>query len=197
VLHIGDSFALAGFSQALRPKMKALHVRYEVRSEQSSYTVSWAPKMELLLANTQPDLVIINLGANEVANIDPPAHGPAVRRISQLIGDRPCVWVSPPLWRKDTGIIDVIRENSAPCRFFDSDALVPGPIPRQADKIHPNEKGGQLWADAFWDWLHAERAPADETQPMATPGKSRPPSPWRLKPSTPEEHLPRSRLANK
>src|SRR5262245_18599823 len=42
VLHIGDSFVLAGFSQALKPRMKAIGARYEVRSEQSSYTVTWA-----------------------------------------------------------------------------------------------------------------------------------------------------------
>src|SRR5262249_24881388 len=103
VLHIGDSFALAGFAQALRPPMKALGVRFEVKSEQASYTTPWAGKMELLVANFRPDLVIITLGANEVANTDPPAHAYAVRRIVKSIGGRPCVWVAPPLWRKDTG----------------------------------------------------------------------------------------------
>lgn len=190
VLHIGDSFALAGFAQALRPRMKALGARYEVRAETSSYTTSWAGKMELIVQNTQPDLVIINLGANEVSNTDPPAHAYAVRNIVKAIGGRPCVWVSPPLWRKDTGMIDVIRMNSAPCRFFDSDRLVAQPIPRQPDKIHPNEKGGAIWAEAFWDWLGSERAdPALLPLPKAlnpkTPARR---SPWALKPSPPAEH---------
>jgi lysophospholipase L1-like esterase len=145
--------------------------------------------MERLIADNQPDLVIINLGANEVANIDPPAHAPAVRRIVKSIGNRPCVWVSPPLWRKDTGIIDVIRANSAPCRFFDSDALVPGPISRQGDKIHPNEQGGAVWAEAFWRWLEAQRAPA------ADPTGNGKLSPWALKPAPPEEHRPRADAA--
>ncbi|AKT40008.1 SGNH/GDSL hydrolase family protein [Chondromyces crocatus] len=191
VLHIGDSFTLAGFAQALKPRMKALGVRYEVKAEQSSYTVTWAPKMELLVANTQPDLVIISLGANEVANTDPPAHGPAIRRLVQSIGKRPCVWVAPPLWRKDTGIIDVIRENSAPCRFFDSDSLVKGPIPRQSDKIHPNEEGGALWAEAFWQWLETERARAGEVDAAGVSaggasGEGR--SPWALRAGPVEEH---------
>src|SRR5262249_5473361 len=147
VLHIGDSFALAGFAQALRPRMKALGVRYEVKSEQASYTTTWASKMELLVANFQPDLVIITLGANEVSNTDPPAHAYAVRRIVKGIAGRPCVWVAPPLWRKDTGILDVIRENSAPCRFFDTDAIVTTPIAKQRDKIHPNAEGGATWAE--------------------------------------------------
>jgi lysophospholipase L1-like esterase len=190
VLHIGDSFALAGFAQALKPRLKALGVRYEVKSEQSSYTVTWASKMELIVANTQPDLVIISLGANEVANTNPPAHAPAIRRLVKSIGARPCVWVSPPLWRKDTGIIDVIRENSAPCRFFDSDTLVPGPIPRQSDKIHPNDEGGAMWADAFWKWLEAERARDGEPDAAGNQGPGR--SPWALRAAPPEEHKARA-----
>ena len=188
VLDVGDSFLLAGFAQALKPKMKEVGARYEIRSEQSSYTVTWAGKMELVVAMTQPDLVIINLGANELSNTDPPAHAPAIRRIVKSIGDRPCVWVSPPSWRKDTGILDVIRENTPPCRFFDSDEHVKEPIPRQSDKIHPNPEGGAIWAAAFWKWLHEQRAPAE---PVADGAKK--PSPWKLKPAPPEEHQPKNK----
>lgn len=195
MLHVGDSFLLAGFAQALKPRMKALGVRYEIRSEQSSYTTSWAGKMERLVKDTQPDLVIINLGANEVSNTDPPTHAPAVRRIVKGVGGRPCVWVSPPLWRKDTGIINVIRENSAPCRFFDSDMLVSQPIPRISDKIHPTPAGGAIWATAFWDWLHEQRAPLGTSGAAGNGGGSAPAAarqnPWLLKPGPPEEHLPR------
>lgn len=186
VLHIGDSFTLAGFAQALKPRMKALGVRYEVRAETSSFTTTWSAKMESLVANTQPDLVLINLGANEVANTDPAAHAPAVRRIVAAIGGRPCVWISAPSWRKDTGITDVIRQNSAPCRFFDSDKLVTQPIPRQSDKIHPTEQGGAIWADAFWSWLQDQRAPA------GAEGKGKR-APWLLRPAPPEEHQPQGR----
>ncbi|WP_437682474.1 SGNH/GDSL hydrolase family protein [Sorangium sp. So ce131] len=190
VLHVGDSFALAGFAQALRPRLEALRVRYAVKAETSSYTVTWASRMELLVANYQPDLVIISLGANEVENVNPPAHAGAVRRIVKAIGGRPCVWVSPPLWRKDTGIIDVIRTNSAPCRFFDSDALVPGPLPRKKDKIHPNEVGGARWADAFWTWLTAEHLPPGAGEGADTSAPPR--SPWSLRPAPPEEHRSRA-----
>jgi GDSL-like Lipase/Acylhydrolase family len=184
VLHVGDSFTLAGFAQALKPHMKALGVRYEVRAETSSFTTTWSAKMDRLVSDTQPDLVIINLGANEVLNTDPAAHAPAIRHIVQAIGGRPCVWVSPPSWRKDTGINDVIRQNSAPCRFFDSDSLVGQPIARQADHIHPTEQGGAVWADAFWSWLDASRA--------ADPGAGGRPSPWQLKPADPDEHRSRA-----
>ena len=186
VIHIGDSFALAGFAKALKPRMKALGVRYEVRAETSSFTTTWSGKIDLVVANTQPDLVIINLGANEVANIDPAAHAPAIRHIVAALKGRPCVWVSPPSWRKDTGIQDVIRKNSGPCRYFDSDKLVTTPIPRQKDHIHPTDEGGAIWADAFWAWLQAERAAARE------PDGTKPANPWLLKPSAPDEHEARS-----
>ena len=189
VLNIGDSFLLAGFSQALKPKMTELGVRYEVRSEQSSFTVTWAGKMETVVAMTQPDLVIINLGANEMSNTDPPTHAGAVRRIVKAIGDRPCVWVSPPSWKKDTGILDVIRTNTPPCRFFDSDEHVKDPIPRQGDHIHPNKEGGAIWAEAFWKWLQAERAPAEPAP--ADPKKKT--SPWKLKPAPASEHEPKNK----
>jgi lysophospholipase L1-like esterase len=188
ILDIGDSFLLAGFSQALKPKFQELGARYEVRSEQSSFTVTWAGKMETLVAMTQPDLVIINLGANEMSNTDPPTHANAVRRIVKGIGDRPCVWVSPPSWKKDTGILDVIRQNTPPCRFFDSDEHVKEPIARQSDHIHPNKEGGAVWAEAFWKWLQAERAPAE---PVPEGGKK--PSPWKLKPAPVEEHQPKNK----
>lgn len=192
VLHIGDSFTFAGFAQALRPRFVAVGAKYEVRGEQSSFTTTWSGKLGPLIGSTQPDLVIITLGANEVANTDPPAHAPAVRSIVRQIGGRPCVWVSPPLWAKDTGIIDVLREHSAPCRFFDSDALVKQPIPRQGDKIHPTREGGAIWADVFWDWLGAERAPEGQEVSPRPDGSSTPKrSPWTLRAAPAGEHLPK------
>jgi lysophospholipase L1-like esterase len=183
VLHIGDSFAVAGFVQALRPRMKALGVRYEVHAETSSFTTTWAARLPRLIADSQPDLVIINLGANEMSNVDPAAHAPAIKRIVKAIAPRPCVWVSPPSWGPDTGITDVIRESSAPCRFFDSDRLVKGPIPRQKDGIHPSAEGGALWADAFWTWLLHEH----DASGVGPDGSTQP---WLLRPGPAGEHTP-------
>lgn len=175
---------MAGFSQALRPKMKAVGALYEVRSEQASYTTTWHLKLAKLVGDYHPDLVIINLGANEVSLTDPNARADAIARLIKIVGDRPCVWVSPPLWRKDTGIIDVIRKSIAPCRFFDSDAVVTQPISRQADAIHPDGPGGALWAEIFWKWLLEERAPVPQPGEKLPGGSGRHAvNPWRLKPA--------------
>ncbi|MRG96014.1 SGNH/GDSL hydrolase family protein [Polyangium spumosum] len=183
VLHIGDSFLMAGFSQALRPRMKAVGAYYEVRSEQASYTTSWHLKLAKLVGDYHPDLVIINLGANEVSLTDPEARADAVERLVKIVADRPCVWVSPPLWRKDTGIIEVFRKHTSPCRFFDSDAVA-GPISRQPDGIHPDAAGGAAWAEAFFKWLLAERAPAPKEGEALPKGSGRHAvNPWRLRPT--------------
>ena len=55
-------------------------------------------------------------------------------------------------------MVAVIRESSAPCRFFDSDVLVTQPIEKQADGIHPTMSGGAVWAAAFWEWLGEQRS---------------------------------------
>jgi lysophospholipase L1-like esterase len=68
------------------------------------------------------------------------------------------VWVSPPRWKQDTGILAVIRANVKPCRYLDSDSVVHD-VPRKRDKIHPNDAGRELWADAVLAWLIRERRP--------------------------------------
>jgi hypothetical protein len=195
VLHIGDSFLMAGFAQTLKPKMKELGAYYLVHSEQSSYTTTWPLKLGKLVGDFHPDLVIINLGANEVQLTDTAGRAEAVERMIKIIGDRPCVWVSPPLWRKDTGIIEIIRQHSLPCRYFDSDVLA-GEISRQHDLVHPDARGGELWAEAFWRWLMTERAAAPKPGEKLPGGSGRHPvNPWRLKPAPAEEHTPGAKTA--
>jgi hypothetical protein len=181
VLHVGDSFVMAGFSQALRPKMKSVAALYEVRPAQASYTTTWHTKLSKLVGDYHPDLVIITLGANEVTLTDPWARADAVSRLVKIVGDTPCVWVTPPLWRKDTGIIEVIKQRAKPCLVFDSDAVA-GPIARQPDSIHPSNAGGAVWAEAFWKWLLEHRAPAPVVGEHLPKGSGRHAvNPWRLR----------------
>lgn len=181
VLHVGDSFVMAGFSQGLRPKMKSVGALYEVRGAQATYTTTWHSKLSRLVGDYHPDLVIITLGANEVTLTDPWARADAVTRLVKTVGDTPCVWVTPPLWRKDTGIIEVIKQRAKPCLVFDSDAVA-GPISRQPDSIHPSNAGGAVWAEAFWKWLLDHRAPAPLQGEHLPKGSGRHVvNPWRLR----------------
>ncbi len=179
VLHVGDSFVHSGLTQGLRPKLEALGVRYDVHAEKSTNSLDWAKRVPGLVASTQPDLVIITLGGNEIGSQHLDVEARAVKRIVQAIGDRPCVWTTPPLWRDESGVFDTIQESLAPCRFFETDVVVGKFIPRREDKIHPTPEGGAMWADALYGWLMVERTGA--------------PKPWSMKAAPDAERAPKGR----
>jgi hypothetical protein len=162
VLHIGDSFTEAGLKQNLRPRFRTAGSPYVVDARTATYTTSWVGDSALgdWLAR-RPSLVLVTLGANEVDMPVPGAHARAVEAISRAIGrtGAACVWISPPLWKKDAGILQVIHDHCAPCLFADSDAILGGLTAdeRQPDGIHPNRRGGARWAEAFWGWLMDHR----------------------------------------
>jgi lysophospholipase L1-like esterase len=158
VLHVGDSFVDASFQQNLRPRFRTAGADYVSNGGTATYTTTWAqdPQLDRWLSS-RPALVIVTLGANEVDLSVPDAHAKAIERITHKIAasGASCVWTAPPLWKRDTGILKVIHDHCAPCLFFDSDAVLGGLVAaeRQADRIHPNSRGGARWAEAFWMWL--------------------------------------------
>jgi hypothetical protein len=166
VLHIGDSFTAAGFSQALRPRIEASGRMYKVLYKTSAYTTTLPRDVGLveIVAQYKPALTIITLGANEIPLADANLRRGAIRRIvEQASKYGPCVWTLPPIWRDDGNeILAVIREEAAPCRVFDLGALAKD-IPRKKDKVHPSPEGGAIWADLFWKWLG--EAPASTPSP--------------------------------
>ena len=180
VLHVGDSFVHATLQQTLRPRFEETRTGYVVSDTTATYTTTWAYGRELdkWLAR-RPALVLVTLGANEVDMPVPTEHATAVEVIARKIAEAhaACVWITPPMWKKDTGILQVIHDHSAPCLFFDSDAVLGGlgDDERQHDRIHPNEKGGARWANALWGWLLDHRDPASSgwaLQPYETsPGR--------------------------
>jgi hypothetical protein len=168
VLHIGDSFVHASLQQNLGPRFHATGTAYVVEATTATYTTTWAfdPELDNWLSR-RPSLVLVTLGANEVELEVPEGHAGAIAHLVRRIHDAgaACVWLTPPLWKKETGILQVIHDHSAPCLFFDSDAVLGGLTPeeRQPDHIHPNHQGGGRWAAAFWDWLQDHRDPASDS----------------------------------
>jgi lysophospholipase L1-like esterase len=157
VLHVGDSFAGA-LGVPLGKKLKAAGVRSVLEFQTSSYIPTWASGKELpeYVSRYSPDLVIITLGANEFELANPEQRVNSVKRLVQKLDGRPCVWVSPPRWKQDTGVLGVIRDNAKPCRFLDSDSIVQN-LERKSDQIHPNDVGREAWAEAVLAWLGRER----------------------------------------
>src|SRR5262245_56491251 len=125
ILHVGDSFA-GSLGVPLGKRFKAAGMRTVLEFQTASYVPTWASGKELpsYINKFSPSLVIITLGANEVELTNPEQRAGAVKRLVRKLGGRPCVWVIPPLWKPDTGIFKVIRENVAPCRVLESYELV-------------------------------------------------------------------------
>lgn len=157
MLHVGDSFVHSGLTQELRKHLAEHKVKYEVRAEHSTNSLDWAKRMPELVAAMQPDLVIVTLGGNEIGSKHLDVQGRAVERIVRAIGERPCVWTTPPLWMDESGLFDTLQARLAPCRFFETDVIVAKYLPRREDGIHPTMEGGALWADALYVWLMRER----------------------------------------
>lgn len=165
VLVFGDSMVDAGFSQRLDKLVKERGGTLVHDAWTSASTTSWSKgdRLANLLAVHHPDVVIVALGANEVFLPAPEAVAPRVRSIVAKVAPRPCVWVSPPLWKGETGIVAVERANATPCGFFDSGDLK---VERQKDGIHPTPKGGGDWADAVWAGIVEPVASAPAAAPQ-------------------------------
>lgn len=163
VLQVGDSFADA-LSKELNKLLKEAGLLTTVETKTPSYIGDWAygDVLPKLLARHKPDLVLITLGANELEIPEPELRATPIKRLVGRLAGRPCVWILPPLWKADTGVMQVIKDNASPCQVLDSTALV-GNVPRGPDGIHPSTKGRADWAASVVGWLRARRDPDGPT----------------------------------
>jgi hypothetical protein len=168
ILQVGDSFADA-LGKELGKLLKESGLRTTIETKTPSYIGDWAfgPTLPKMLARFDPDLVLVTLGANELEIPEPAQRVGPIQRLVKLLGERPCVWILPPLWKQDTGVMQIIKDNARPCQVLDSSALVPD-LPRGPDHIHPSTQGRLIWATAVLDWLKQARDPAG-------------PKPWSLR----------------
>lgn len=166
VLHIGDSFAGAlglELNRALREHGSTGVLHFKA----ASFIPEWAWKggVPLMMLENKPDLVLVTLGANEVAIQDPSSRAAVIEKLVRHLGETPCVWIGIPLWASDTGLLPVIAAHAAPCRYLDSNTLtfddgsLVRDMPRLPDKIHPTMAARRRWAERVLRWLAEERAP--------------------------------------
>ena len=179
VVHFGDSFVNAGLQQTLRPKFRSMNARYITAGKTSSWLSTWAMGQALdnLYWGYRPSLFLVTVGANDLFFSPADKRAYLVHEIVRKMRGTPCVWIGIPIWETaPTEFVEMMRRESAPCRYFDSNTITTQ-ITRQADKRHPDRAGGRLWAETFWDWLMAQRNPDEGS--------------WALKPAPTAEHAPR------
>jgi acyl-CoA thioesterase-1 len=162
VLHVGDSMADA-LGKSLHLELKARGIKSILEAKEATYIPEWAGykmKMDSHLRYHDPDLVIITLGGNETRMPDPTERVDAIKRLVAKVGDRPCLWIAAPLWPglETTGILDVIRDNCAPCHYVDTNALIPD-LERLGDGVHPTIPERRRWAKFMIRWLLQNRDP--------------------------------------
>jgi hypothetical protein len=162
VVQFGDSFVDAGLRQNLAPKFAAHDTKFFFFGRRMTVLANWASSSELdeLYFGFRPSLFLVTLGANDLAYPNPEQRVGLVKKIVGKMRGTPCIWIGIPLWpNAPTGMADMFRRESGPCRYFDSNAIA-STISRQKDGKHPDAKGGAVWAEAVWNFIQAERDPS-------------------------------------
>ncbi len=158
MLHVGDSFAGA-LGLPLNKRLRDAGVRGVLQFETASYIPGWASgdKLKGYVNRYNPDLVLVTLGANELEIVNPEQRIRNIRKLVATIGARPCVWIATPLWDgAKNGLMEIIRQNAAPCLYLDTNALI-SDMPRVSDGIHPTLPAREIWADVVVEWLQEHR----------------------------------------
>lgn len=160
VLHTGDSMVGGGLTRALGPKFEAEGAKYRRDVIESGTIHDFAQQDHLpkLIASFKPDLILLTLGTNHVPHsVDPEKEiGPFLPKLLARVKGIDCYWIAPPIWKPSQAKFNQwLSEHVAPCKFYDGSALE---IERRADKIHPTDPGGEVWAEGFWKFFKGEGA---------------------------------------
>jgi lysophospholipase L1-like esterase len=161
VLQTGDSMVGGGLCRALEPRFARDGSRFirDVWESGSIESFADSDRLPRLIAHYDPDLVLLTLGANDVGGNVTDYLAKKIDKVvvmTQKPGPRDCIWIGPPKWRVNgKPVVDMIRAHAAPCVFFDSTDIE---MQRKTDKVHPDEKGGDQWAVAFWHFFRGPDA---------------------------------------
>lgn len=162
VLHVGDS--TVGYASGLQLEFKKMFpdagVAYVSHTMTSAglHTVAEERIVEKLVKRHAPDLVIVQLGTNNLTVPHPEVYLPDIKSILAQVGKRACYWIGPiPLKFPERGMRGILRDNVAPCVFYDSYDLT---LERQSDGLHPSQKAAIMWSALFFDFAGKNPAPA-------------------------------------
>lgn len=157
ILFIGDSM-LEGLAPRLAKYCaKNGHTLVEVIWYSSS-TLYWgqSDRLAKLIAKYKPNYIFVCLGANElyVPNIKH-ARRPYLKKILAEFGDIPYVWIGPPNWDEDTGINDLLaQETDKGCFYLSANDQ----FERSRDGAHPTRASAHKWMDRVVKWIETSGA---------------------------------------
>lgn len=138
----------------------------------SSTSESWGTSDRLrgYISRLNPDYIFICLGANELSVRDIAARRERyVQSIIADIGDIPYLWIGPPNWKPDTGINELVADETDAGCFFLSDGMH---FERARDGAHPTRKSAAAWLDSVARWMPQHAAhPIKMDTPAKAAGK--------------------------
>lgn len=118
----------------------------------SSSSEKWGTTktLEHYIAQYKPTFIVVCLCSNELFVRDLDKRDQYIQSIVKKIGNIPFVWISPPNWKEDTGINELIVKHVGKDRYFDSTHLT---LARKKDHAHPTPKAAAEWFDLVAKWM--------------------------------------------
>lgn len=118
----------------------------------SSTSKHWAETdtLQHFINKVQPTFIVVCLCSNELFVRDLDDRDTYIKRVVEKIADTPFIWISPPNWKEDTGINELIISNVGHDRYFDSRNLE---LKRGRDKVHPTFDAAETWMDTVAVWM--------------------------------------------
>lgn len=151
ILFFGDSM-LEGLSRRMGDYAK--QNGYDLTSViwYSSSTRLWAETdtLQHFIREVQPDFVMVCLGSNELFVHDLEKRDRYIDRIVHRLAPHPFLWISPPNWKDDTGINQLIIDHVGLDRYFDSRHLT---LERGSDHAHPTFDAAAIWMDSVAQFM--------------------------------------------
>jgi lysophospholipase L1-like esterase len=121
-------------------KMVAAHVW----NSATIYNYGFSKRVDELINQYQPTLIVIVLGLNELHARDIAKRTQAANLLRAKFGNIPYLWVGPANYMEDSGINKVYEQVATSERFVLSKHLN---LPKGSDKRHPNREGYKIWMD--------------------------------------------------
>lgn len=121
----------------------------------SSVSEKWAKTktLEHYINKYHPTFIVVCLCSNELFVRDLDVRDKYIATIVQKIGNIPFVWISPPNWKDDTGINELIIKHVGKERYFDSRHLT---LERGKDHAHPTFSAAAHWFDLVAKWMSSK-----------------------------------------
>lgn len=118
----------------------------------SSNSDKWANTgtLEHYIEEYSPTFIVACLCSNELFVRDLPKREENIKKIVAIMDTIPFVWISPPNWKEDTGINDLIIKHVGKERYFDSRHLE---LERGKDHAHPTFSAAAVWMDTIAVWM--------------------------------------------